>query len=294
MGFAILFFVFAALGLGVMIWLLVRHWHHIRLLDPSSLKEEQFREKRSVFIKQRFDRLRAERMQPIKRMGRLLVRHGSRMYSEMNQRLQSFENAYKQVKNPFASLAPSTRDRVKRLLLDGHALVRDLKFADAEKRFLEILSLDARHAEAYKGLGQIYLKQKLYPQAKETYEFLVKIKQADDAVFAALAEIAESEGNIDQAEQFRLKAIQASPRQACRQIELAQFYVSREAWDKAWPLALRALELERNSQKYLELVLEIAIGRKDKREARARFDKLRMMMDDEHRVRMWREKVEAL
>lgn len=287
-------FFIAAAAFAMAAYILWHHWEKIRLFDPESLKEEQHRQKRAEVIRRRFERMHSDRVQPFKRLGRHVARAASQSYQAMYERLQAFESMYKNVKNPLAAMAPSTRERIKMLLSEGRSLTRDLKFADAERRYLEVLALDGRQADAYKGLGQIYLKQKLYPQAKETYEFLLKIKKADDGVYAGLAEIAEAEGNMSQVEAMRLKAVQASPRQAHRHAELAQYYLEQNQLVHAKEAATRALDLEKNSAKYTELALEIAIARKDAKEARLRFDRVRVLSDDQTRFQGWREKIDAL
>ena len=57
---------------------------------------------------------------------------------------------------------------------EARSLARDLKYGDAERKYLEVLGLDKRNVEAYKGLAALYLKQKMLPQAKETFEFLLR------------------------------------------------------------------------------------------------------------------------
>jgi tetratricopeptide (TPR) repeat protein len=118
--------------------------------------------------------------------------------------------------------------------------------------------MDNRNADAYKGVGVIHLKQKLYAQAKETFEYLVKSKRADDLVYASLAEIAEAEGEWGTAERMRLKAVELRPRLSNRHAELARFYAERGQHAKAWPHAKTAVELEPKSAKYQELALECA------------------------------------
>lgn len=191
--FIILVFFVAGLAFTVAAIILARHWKEILLLDPLTIKAEQERQQREVIIRRRFERVRADQILPFKRLGRELKRLLSETYHEVYERLQAFETFYKSAKHPFANVAPSSRERIKALLLEAKSFGRDLKWADAERRYLEIVSLDNRHAEAYRGLGLIYLKQKLYPQAKETLEFVVKLKKADDGTYAGLAEMAELE-----------------------------------------------------------------------------------------------------
>jgi len=287
-------FVVAVLALGVVIYLIARHWKEIRLLDPLSIREEQHRQQRQALIMQRFDRLRAEKFQPAKLLARRLKRSISAAYQRTFERLQALENMYQNVKSPLAAMAPSARENIKTLMAEGRSLMRDLKWADAERKFIEVLSLDKKQADAYKGLGQIYLKQKLYPQAKETFDFVVRLKKADDVVYAALAEIAEADHDPARAETMRLKAVEAGPRQAFRHAELAEYYLGRSAFAKAWPSAKRASDLEPKSAKYLELSLEVVLGLQEAPEARRRYNRLRLLVEDNAKVQHWREKVEAL
>ncbi len=289
--------IFLALAVGCLAWaafLLARRWTDLRLLDPLTIKEEQYRAKRETMIRKRFERMRAERSQPFRRMGRAFARQFGALYDGATHRLRAIESTYGSVKSPFSSLTPTTRERIKVLLTEARSLMRDVKWAEAEKRFLDVLALDPHHVEAYKGLGQIYLKQKLYPQAQETFSFILKMKRADDATYAALADIEEAAGHWHEAELYRLHAVELGGKQAYRHAELAQHYTETGDLLKAWPSAKRAVELEPNSAKYVEQALEIAVGMGDPQEARLWYQKFRLLSDDRSRFQYWREKVEGL
>jgi tetratricopeptide (TPR) repeat protein len=287
-------FPIAGIGLIVSATLIGRHWKELRLLDPLSIKEERERRQRDALIQRRFERLHADKIEPFRKIGERLKQAARKSYHRTYERLQAFEALYKNIKHPFSAVTPTTRDRIQTLLRDARSLIRDLKWADAERRYLEVLSIDTHQAEAYRGLGEIYLKQKLYPQAKETFEFLVKMKEADDGTYAGLAEIAEEQGDLEEAEDMRLKAVEHNPRQAHRHAQLAEFYIEQDEPTKAWPSAKRASDLEPMSAKYLECSLEVAILLGDRKEARQRYDRLRLLAEDRTKFQSWREKVEAL
>ena len=292
---ALLAFGIALLALIVVIVIVLRHWEDVRLLDPTSLKEEQERMQRHELIERRFERVSAEVSMPFKRVSRSAVHAMRGAYRKAHRNLRKLEQVYHKATKPLAAMAaPSTKDRIKILLGEARSLSRDLKWAEAERRLLDVLQLDAKQIDAYKLLGQIYLKQKLYPQAKETFDFLYKSKKADDAVLAALAEIAEAEGNLPQAEHMRLLAVEASPRQAFRHAELAELYLDRNLGGKAWQAAKKATELEPGSAKYLELSLEAAIAAHQKEEALLRLDKLRLLLDDHAKFQNWKEKIAGM
>lgn len=287
-------FIVAAISLAFVLFIVARHWKEIRLLDPDSIHEEKLKREREKVIQRRFERVHADRVATIGRFGRRLGKRATEAYRRTYRKLQSFDTVYKSVAAPLAAMAPSQRERIKTLLTEARALMRDLKWADAERRCVEVLSMDARQIEAYRLLGQIYLKQKLYPQASETFEYLVKTRKADDATYAGLADISEAAGERVRAEAMRLKAVDASPRQAFRHAEAADFFLKAGDAVRAWPFAERASELEPQSAKYLELSLEVAILLGDRNEAEARYRRLRLLSDDPNRFQAWKEKLEVL
>lgn len=275
-------------------FLVLRHWSAIRLLDPNSIKEESERQKRDALVAQRFTRIQSDKLAPAKYMYKQGVFQAKKTFHQAYIRLVRLDRLYQQAKKPFAKVAPSEKERIKVLLDEARSLARDLKWGEAEKRYLEVLLLDNRHPDAYKGIGSLYLKQKMYPQAKETFEYLAKTKQADDASYAALAEIAEAENEIGKAEEMRLKAVEIRPRLACRHAELARHYAEREEYSKAWPSAKRASDLEPKSAKYCELALECALVIGDAQEAKRRYDKLRLLTEDYQRLQQFRERIDKI
>ncbi len=291
---SILPFLGAIICLGLAFSIVRKHWSEIRLLDPDSVKEERQRRKRLELIHRRFDRIRAEQLLPFRRLGRAIGLGATAFQKRLQERVHAFESTYRSVKNPFAAIAPTTRERIKTLLSEGRSLARDLKFADAERRYLEILALDTRHIDAYKGLGMIYLKQKLYPQARETFEFLLKLKKTDDAVYAGLAEISEAEGDLLKAETQREKAVELGLRQPQRHAELSEFLLRQNRPIEALASAEKAVAKEPESARYIELALESAIAAKNIPRARHWYDRYRLAAEDQQRFQVLREKVEKL
>jgi tetratricopeptide (TPR) repeat protein len=170
---------FALICAGSVVFVLGRHWKEIQLLDPESIKEEREKQKRDEILLQRFDRIRAEKVAPLRAVGNRVIHAIKTRFHEVYIRLVRLERSYRQAKTPFAVMTPSTKDRLKLVLNEARSLARDLKWPEAERRYLEALGIDSHAWDAYKGLGQIYLKQDLLPQATETYEFLLKSKMAE-------------------------------------------------------------------------------------------------------------------
>lgn len=271
-----------------------RHWREIRLLNPDSIKEELVRKKRDELITRRFERVKASALFPIKALLHQAIIAGKKTFHGAYIKLVKLDRFYKQSKTPLGGAVSNNADRVKLLMDEAKSLTRDSKWADAERRYLEVLSIDKRNVYAYRGLAVIYLKQKLFPQAKETFEFLVKTKKADDSCYAGLAEIAEEEGDINSAEQWYRKAVEYQPRLAHRHAELAMFYLDRQEPAKAWPFISRAAELEPKSPKYLVLTIETAIRIGNREEARRRYDALRLVSEDRQKLQTLKERLDEM
>lgn len=286
--------IIAGASLMAVVAIIFRHWKEIRLLNPDSIKEERERQKREELIVRRFERVTSEKLAPVRALILRAWTVGKIWYHGLYLRLLKLEKYYSQAKSPFAFVSSPAKEQVRQLLGDAESLFRDLKYADAERRYLEVLAIDKRNWEAYKGLGQIYLKQQLLPQAKETFEFILSKRKADDTVYASLAEIAEAGGDAARVEDLRRKAVEVAPRMAVRHAELAAFYLARSAPDKALPFARRATALDEASAKYLELLLETAILLGDRKEAGRSYDRLRLVSDDRAKLQTLKEKLDVL
>lgn len=57
--------------------------------------------------------------------------------------------------------------------------LEEKNFPEAEKIYLEIIKRDPQNIDAYKGLGQVYLKQNNLKDAKASFEYVLKIKPDD-------------------------------------------------------------------------------------------------------------------
>jgi tetratricopeptide (TPR) repeat protein len=284
----------AAMALAVFLWTILRHWKEIQLLNPDSIKEERVRQKRDEIIRKRFERVKSGAVSPLRTMAQRGILSGKKAFHGAYIKLIRLDRFYKQAKAPFASMAPSVKEKVRLLLDEARSLARDLKWADAERRYLEALSMDERNLDAYKGLAQIYLKQRLYPQARETFEFLIKSKQADASCYAGMGEVLEAEGNTAKAEQMYLKAIELQPRLAHWSAQLAQFYLDQDEPDKAWPFVQRAAELEKKSVKYLELSLDTAVRMGSRDEARRLYDRFRLLSEDRPKLQAMKDRIEGM
>lgn len=272
---------------------LFRHWKEIRLLDPDTIKAEQERKVRERIVTQRFDRRLRHAINPIARASRGFAERVSRAYRGAEDRLA---RAAGMARGLTASMPDEgdVPEGVGSLFAEATTFTREGRFAEAERAYLELLKRDSRNVRAYRGLGALYVRQKLYSQAKETFLFLERIRGCDDACYASLAEIAEIEGNLTDAESLRKRAVDASPRNAGRHADLAAFYMMHGSPEYALGAARRAADLAPEDPRCLEICTEAAILVRDRSEAERRYEQLRLRTDDRHKLQTLRKKIDVM
>lgn len=277
---------------GVLGFVLFRHWREIRLLDPDTIRAEQDRKARDRIMRERFERQFKRWTSPIRHAGKNTVRKLSESIVSMEQRLRQ-ATGMEPTPAGAATGNPSSSGRVAQLVREAQALAKEGKVTRAERAYLEALKLDMRHVEAYRGLGALYLSDRQYRQAKETFEFLLHLKAEDGSVYAGLATVAEAETNFQDAERFRKRAAELEPT-GNRYAELGEYYFRRGEGALAMEQAKRARTLEPDSVRHLELLAQAAIILGDRKEAELAYQTLRIKGCERSTLQQIKEQLDAL
>lgn len=151
----------------------------------------------------------------------------------------------------------------------------------AERKYISALGIDAKNAEAYRGLADVYSSQEQYPEAKETYEFLLQLTPNDDAVYVKLGELALMQDQKDEAIECYQQAVLLNPQLASRFAMLAKLLQSVEEYDAALEAIHQAVDLEPENATYLDNYADLAIIVSNKKLAEKIVQQLRML-DPEH------------
>lgn len=285
---------------GIIGVILFQHWREIQLLDTDTIRAEQERRARDRIVKERFERHLRKWSAPIRYAGRHLKKRLSRTVTRLEQRMKyhGTETVVYPTATPETELPvtdeSAPQDRVTRLLREAQLLAREGKVSRAERVFLEILKTNMRHIDAYRGLGALYLADRQYAQAKEIYDFLLGLDGADDAVYAGLAVIAEAEGRITEALAMREKAIEMSPASSARHGEMAEYYIHQGDGATAMRYARKAIDLDPDAPRSLELFVRAAILSGDRNEAERVYQQLRAKGYDRSKLRQLKDQLDAM
>lgn len=161
----------------------------------------------------------------------------------------------------------------------------------AEHCFIEAVKQNPKEIEAYRGLGKVYLEMKKYKEARETFEFILKLKPDDDRAYNRLAMVAEARGNWLEAIRCLAEAVKLNDRLAVRFYDLGRFYFKLKKPAAALRHFARASEIEPNNPKYLDQLLEMSIITGDVDLARETYDKLRLVNPDNQKLPEFRQRI---
>ena len=162
--------------------------------------------------------------------------------------------------------------QIRKLWAEAEEALKKEDEVKGEEKLVEIISLDQKNLNAFFKLASLYDSQKKWPEARQTYEYALKLaRQHKDRE--------EISGDISAQEVY---------------FSLAK--VEKEAADLSEALEniREALEIEPNNPRYLDLILDLSIIRKDKNLAQECLAKLAAVNPENQKLEEWEEKVGSL
>jgi tetratricopeptide (TPR) repeat protein len=138
--------------------------------------------------------------------------------------------------------AAQTARKISELLGEAEELTKGENFDEAEKKLIEVINLDSKNIEAFRALGELYYERRNFKEAKETFNHVLKLEEEESAeTYFDLSLACKEMGDIGEA----LNNIK------------------------------KALGLEPNNPRYLDMLFDISIINKDKAGALAAYKKLK-------------------
>ncbi|MEK7130342.1 MAG: tetratricopeptide repeat protein [Patescibacteria group bacterium] len=213
------------------------------------------------------------------------------------QKIVELENRYEeQLKKAWKTKLSSEEKAAKLRIMINQAdeLANGEQYREAEKKYIEILSLDPKNIAAYKGLGKIYMFLKEYDNAKEVLKQAIKLDKKDDEAYAELATVETNLGNFDQAETDLLESITQNPDLAAHHIDLGKVYSAKGERDKALIQYQESVKLEPANPKNLNILLDAALELNKKTLAEQTLDALKIANPENQKIEEYQIKVNEI
>ncbi len=144
-------------------------------------------------------------------------------------------------------------------LKEALKLQTEKKYSDAEKKYIDILTVDDRNVSAYWGLGKLYAEQEDYDQAQETLKYLLKLQPGHNQARKLLAQVAGQRGDLILAKKCLELLILSEPKDISCYLSLAAAEMGLESPINAQVTLQKGLLIEPNNTRLLDFLIEVSI-----------------------------------
>ncbi|MFH1712524.1 MAG: tetratricopeptide repeat protein [Patescibacteria group bacterium] len=208
----VLLIIIFGIAVIALVWLFSKKWKQLTIMDPLTDPESQSKTLKYQILRKRVERAgekHVKKMQigMIEPVGRGLQSIVRRIAGKLTAVERQYQN--KKISEGDVAFDPET---LKLYIEDGKKLMEEEAWDRAEKKFIEVISHDAKNVDAYEYLGRLYLYKKDYGLAKETFMFLKRLSPEDPSVLAAIGEVEERLGNHESAHEHFKEALNLSPK----------------------------------------------------------------------------------
>lgn len=267
--FTIIAWILLAVSLLLILFIIIRKFPSLAILNVEDMpgeKEAKFKEK---IIRQRVERDFSYIQLNLKRISRFF---GSALSNFLKTHLQKLlkkrDDLRKQNKLSFTE----KRERIVALFNKAKTAMSLENYEETEKHLIEIISLDAKRLTAFLELAESYRLRKSFQDSKETLEHALKLAQ-------------QLSRDPEMLEGVVVAEIHFSLAWLCQQLNLA---------DEALEYVRQALDAEPNNPRYLDLILDLSIMKKDKKLAFESWEKLATVNPENNKLVELRAKIEEI
>lgn len=266
--FTIISLISLGLALAVILFIVIKKFPALAILDAENIPGEKEAKFKEQIIKARVERDLARWTGFLGRIWLFLIKRLSAALRSQQTSLKKIKTGYRMnIKMPWLE----KQKKIKELASAAEDFIKKEDEKSAEEKLLEIISLDSKNLVAFFELGELYVGQKKWSEASQTFNYALKLAR-------------------------QLQNTEAAGEITLQRIYFAQAEVEKEAGnlDAALENIREALELEPNSPRYLDLILYLSIMRKDKSLAQESWEKLAAVNPENQKLEKWKEKIENL
>jgi tetratricopeptide (TPR) repeat protein len=251
----------------VIFFIISKKFPALAVLDVDSLPEEK-----EAKFKERIMRQRLER--DLSRFGSIFVKIW-RLGQAIGNWLRRLYDRLREIKLGHVGRKMSFRDRqerISRLFFEADAAIADEEYQIAEGKLISILSFDDQDLRAFLKLADVYTRLKKLAEARQTYRYALKLMRQHKSDKEFLG------GFLFQEIYFSLAWVEK---------DLGEIAAALDS-------VRDALEFEPNNPRYLDLILDLGIIKKDKKLCEESLARLAEANPENKKISEWQEKIDEL
>ena len=256
------------LAVLVILLIVIKKFPALAILDASNIPGEKEAKFKEQIIKARVERDVARWHGFLGRIWLFLTKRLSASLKSQQEALKKVKAGYRaNIKMPWLE----KQKKIKELIVAAEESLKKEDEKEAEGKLLEIINLDQKNLGAFFRLGELYESQKKWSEASQTFGYALKLSRQPR----------EDEG-----------AGEITP----QEIHFAIAGVEKEAGnlDIALENIRESLEIEPNNPRYLDLILDLSIMKKDKELAGESWEKLAGVNPENQKLATWKEMIDKI
>ena len=258
-----------AICLTVIAIIIIRKFPELKSLDVDTIPEERQAKVKEKIIKDRVSRASGAFFDKIGKAVFPFFRKIRNKFRSIVFKFSELEKKYEKKETKiFDEAKQNINDIVKKGMADAKQLEEKQQYNEAEKKYIEIISLDPKNIDAYEGLANIYYLKKDFDLASQTYIYLIKSTAKEERV--------------------------PKTKKAAYCFNLAYILKALDKHDKCFQIMKKVIALDPNNPKYLDFYLECCIIAKEKYEAMRCLKHLHEINPENNKIAEFEKRIEEI
>jgi tetratricopeptide (TPR) repeat protein len=272
------------IAFGIIAFILFRKFPKLKTLDVSTVPAARRAEVRDRILMERMKRSSEKGRKIIKKSATPVFKIFGVVAKKVFKKVYDLENKYKkEAENKIPLKAGDLNNKIKNLFVEASTAAKDEKFQEAEKIYIEIIGLDPRSLDAYKGLTDVYIEMKEYQQAVQTAEFVLKLEGKKSKEIEKESETGQKYNTVNNSQEL-----------ADIYSDIGFIYQLSEKIDLSAVNYFKAFELEPRNPRNISQMLEIYIKQKKKAQAIGLLDRLEKVNPENQKLKEYSEQISKI
>ncbi|MEK7159335.1 MAG: hypothetical protein AAB766_02430 [Patescibacteria group bacterium] len=280
----ILLIVLIVICLSVISFIVGRKFSQVKILDVDTVPEAQTAKVRDRILIERMKRQTQRSKELIQKSASPIFLWLKNSFRKLLGRIYALEKKYQK---EAAERKPLTKteliSKLNNLLEEASGLVKQERFSEAEKRYIEIVSVDPKNIAAYEGLEGVYLSLKEYKQALQTAQFILKLLEKKSRPVERETDLGQKYNTITNASDVSEASYKVG--YICQMMNKIE---------KAAMSFEKALSLEPNNPRLLDQMIQISIILKNKIKTLEFIQRLEEVNPENQKVKEYYEKIKEI
>lgn len=281
------------LSLGVLLIIAAKHTKKAAALDLAQLPEEREAILKSSILENKLLRKIDKVFKIASKVVNPSQKFLNQFFGKGIKRIRKIERSYR-FQTGLPDSSKKTEIKSKDLLKEAQEVLESGDLQKAESQYLSAIKIDPESPDAYKGLGNVYIKTQEWEQARETFEHVAKHWPQEAEAFASLAVIEEQTGNLEKAKDHYLHALSIDNEIAQYHVGLSELYLRLSEKEKALSSLQKAQALEPNNPRILDQLFNVSILVANKQLAQEVLEKIKKSNPDHGKLKEFEKRVKSL